>query len=310
MNSLSSHLDWLPSTCHALVVSTSRRWATLSLDGRNTFTVEDKVLSGELCVGDIVRLEEGGATPRIAEIHPRKNILRRELGTRKKQLAANSDRLLILVDGGPLFQTLMVDRMLAAATFEGIPATLVLNKLDNGIEPAIEKSLRRYESLASVFRISAKTHAGIEALEQSLRDDQACRIAALAGPSGVGKSSLMNLLSPDANRRTSSVRSRSGQGQQTTTQSLAFYSSRLEMFLIDLPGIQSFGVTHLSHSELQESMPDIQELSAQCEFSNCSHIAEEHCAVKAAYENGELFGTRYESYCEMYAEISAYFRYE
>jgi len=205
----------------------------------------------------------------------------------------------------PLFNTVFVDRVLAVAHLEEIQATLILNKTDLGTEdtaPLIDI----YERLEiPIFYTSAKHDHGLDEIRSQL-ETPALSIVALAGVSGVGKSTILNKLVPEAERKTAEVSRKTGKGRQTTSQSVGYLYNRNEtpdLLIIDLPGVQNFGVTNLSPRQAAEGFPEFAEKMAQCEYHDCTHTAEPNCAVKDAVDARELSASRYYSYLHMLDEI-------
>ena len=289
------------------IITTSRRGAVVlssagaRIDGR---------MSGELagiCVGDLVRFEDGGGgITYITEILPRKNCLQRAYQGRQKKLAANLDRLFVVTATGPLFNHIFIDRILAVAGSEDIPVTIVLNKVDQDLESTNQKLMPYREMGISVLLTAAKFDQGLEELRETL-GDQCLKIVVLAGLSGVGKSTLLNQLVPGAVEKTSEVSRRTGQGKQTTSQSRGFLLPRLPgepLMVIDLPGVQMFGVTHLTLDQVRRAFPEFLQ-HGRCGFDNCSHLREDDCAVQQAVKAGLISFSRYESYLGMSAELEA-----
>lgn len=256
-----------------------------------------------VAVGDgveIVEDEHGSAF--ICEIDERRNYIVRRASNLSKQshiLAANIDLALLVVTlSKPPTSTTFIDRFLAVAQAYRVEAAVVFNKTDL-LTPEEAETLEYLSTVYrdagyDVFAISALTGDGLAALSAHLRG----RLTLLAGHSGVGKSTLLNRLVPQANARTAEISSVHEMGMHTTTYS--------EIFalpdgggLIDVPGIKGFGTYDMEREEVAHYFPDIFRLSKHCRFSNCTHTHEPDCAVLDALNNHRLAPTRYASYLSM-----------
>lgn len=258
-------------------------------------------------VGDKVMLDHSKESTVVSEVLPRKNILRRSFGPTSKQIGANLDRLLVVTAAQPLFNSHFIDRITTAANHENIPLTLVVNKSDLGLEET-QPLMDVYRKLGmDILITAAKAGVGLEGIREVL-DDPELNIAALSGMSGVGKSTILNRLVPEADTATREVSQKTGQGRQTTSQSVAYVYKRTglkDLLLIDLPGVQNFGITHLSKRDVGTAMSEIAAASEFCEYHDCQHLAEPNCGVKSALEAGEIAKSRYESYQAMLEEIES-----
>lgn len=289
----------------AIVVSASRRYALISSDREEILNAVSAVKAVDLASGDQVLYIEKGRNLFITSILPRKNAIERSYRGEIKRIVTNLDRLFIVAAVAPLFSTLFIDRVLAVAFINDIPCTIILNKIDLGVAET-EDMVQVYERLGfTVERTSAKFGEGIDKLQASLAS-AALSTVALCGVSGVGKSTILNRLIPEAERKIGDVSARTGLGRQTTTQAFGNFLPRTSnepLLIIDLPGIQNFGVSHLDRDLVAESFPELVAARADCQFSDCSHIAEEQCGVKRAVEQGRMERFRYESYLHMLDEI-------
>jgi len=294
------------STDQGTVISVTRRYISVCDREANMHLGKTAKREMEPIVGDLVTFEAKGSSALIQEILPRKNQLRRCYFGREKSLATNLDLLLILAAPSPLWNPIFVDRAFAAARCEGIPVALVLNKSDLEGEALSEVAhVKSYRSMnIPIFEISAKLDHNLEPLISFIQDSQS-RMVAFCGVSGVGKSTLLNRLIPDALNKTQTVSQKTGQGRQTTSQSVAYiYPNTTEQtFFIDLPGIQNYGVSHLTIENLLNAFPDLQAYSSACRFSNCTHRAEEECGVKQAVTDGNVSQSRFDSYIQLREEI-------
>lgn len=253
-------------------------------------------------VGDIVEYSltntedvEGS----VDEILPRKNSLGRPP-------VANVDQVLIVFAGkNPEPNFLLCDKFLIMLDEKEIPAALCFNKADITEEAAIGHFAEIYEKAGyPVFVTSAKLGEGKEALTEFLDG----KLTAFAGPSGVGKSSLMNLISGTDAAETGEVSKKTGQGKQTTRAS-AIYVAGPSTYIIDTPGFGSLDLSGIEKEDLFLSFPEMASLAGKCRFSSCAHLKEPGCAVKEAVEAGAIAKERYENYCSIYEELAAQRKY-
>lgn len=253
-----------------------------------------------VAVGDRVTIgREAGGAAYITEIAPRRNCIVRRASNLSKQshiLAANVDlAVLVVTPVRPETTTTFIDRFLAGAEAYDVPACLAVNKIDD--LDAAER--REAEALAQLYRetgydvflLSAATGEGTAALTAAM----AGKTCLLAGHSGVGKSTLLNRLVPDAGARTAEISEAHRSGTHTTTFS-ALYAMPSGGDLIDIPGIKGFGTFDMERAEVAHYFRDIFRLSADCRFRGCTHTCEPGCAVRAALDEGRLAPSRYRSY--------------
>ncbi|MCA9180472.1 MAG: ribosome small subunit-dependent GTPase A [Planctomycetales bacterium] len=297
----------------ARVVAASRRYVLLLHDAHTAEWAKTASRHLDLCVGDLVSYSSNNQELIVDSVLPRSNCLKRSYGRRSKELAANVDLLLVMTAPQPLFNTSFIDRILAAANTEAIDAALVVNKCDLTQDlQQTHNAISTYRNIASqTIELSAKTKTNLGELQNLLGDPQ-IRVAVFAGVSGVGKSSLINCLIPDAAQTVQDVSSRTGQGRQTTTQATGYIYRRDNMedlCLIDMPGIQNFGLTHLEKAAVKNAFCDFTAVAQNCQFSNCMHLEEPQCAVKQAIESKDIAETRYQSYLEILDEIDRFVEY-
>ncbi len=299
------------SISSAVVLSLSRRKAQLLIGGKIEAA---RIPPGDLdvAVGDRVFFSTKSGEISIDQVSPRKNCLTRSYREKTRDIAANLDRLYLVSSVTPLFQPLFIDRVVAVCESESIPVYLIVNKSDLGLEETADL-MRIYERInVPILNTSAKFGRGLDQLERSLAEP-GLEVVALAGLSGVGKSSLLNCLVPDAARRTGEVSVRSGRGKQTTSQGVGYrYHLPKEdrnLLIIDLPGVQNFGVSHLSKEQVAAGFLEFGAFSVDCAFDNCGHIADKVCGVRNAVARGDIAQSRYDSYVHMMDEVAGARKY-
>ena len=256
-----------------------------------------------VAVGDRVQIalnREGTAF--ITEIEDRRNYIIRRASNLSKQshiLAANLDQCMLVVTVNyPETSTTFMDRFLASAEAYRIPVHLVFNKTD----AYDTDDLRYLDALEQLYtqigypclRISALRGEGIDRLKEQLKGN----ITLLAGNSGVGKSTLINAILPDAAARTGEISTVHNKGMHTTTFSEMFPVEG-EGYIIDTPGIKGFGTFDMEEEEIGHYFPEIFHTSAGCRYGNCTHRHEPGCAVRQAVEEHRIAASRYASYLSM-----------
>lgn len=257
-------------------------------------------------VGDRVRLgtEVQGDEKvwTIEEVAPRRSqIVRRSgPGRKPKAVAANLDRLLVVVSlRSPDPRLEIMDRFLVLAEVDGVPAVVVLNKTDlEGAQELADRLEPIYAEIGyPVLRTSAETGEGIDELGALLSSG----VSALVGPSGVGKSTLLNAVQPGLQLRTGEVSKRLGRGRHTT---VAARLLPLEAggLVADTPGFGEVGLWGIGEAEVERVFPEIAARAPGCRFRGCRHLEEPDCAVKAAVDAGEVAGSRLESFRLLRAE--------
>ncbi|WP_235953400.1 ribosome small subunit-dependent GTPase A [Noviherbaspirillum galbum] len=258
----------------------------------------------DVAVGDIVRFKQTSPDQGVIEkIDERKTLLYRSDQYKSKLLAANVTQLFVVIATEPGFSDDLVSRSLVAAEAAGIQAHLLLNKID--VEASLPKARERAALYASlgypVHEVSVrKSPDDTRALLLSLLQGQS---TILIGQSGMGKSSLINLLVPDADIATREISAALDSGKHTTTFT-RLYDMGGETAIIDSPGFQEFGLYHLSEGMLERAFVEFRPYLGTCRFYNCHHLAEPGCGVLAAVEAGEVNAMRHDLYRQLLHEAS------
>ena len=293
-----------------LVIKNTGSWYTVLTDDgqlidckiKGNFRLKGIRSTNPVAVGDRVQIVPNNeGTAFITEIEDRRNyIIRKSINLSKQShiIAANVDQAILVVTvANPQTSTTFIDRFLASAEAYRVPVILAFNKTD-----LLDEDMRRYqEAMVNLYQtvgykchqISANTGDGVEALIPLLKG----KITLLSGNSGVGKSTLINRLVPDANLRTSEISDAHNTGQHTTT-----FSEMIRLdegWLIDTPGIKGFGTFDMEPEELTSYFKVIFHFSKDCRFSNCTHTHEPGCAVLKALEDHYIAESRYQSYLSM-----------
>ena len=253
-------------------------------------------------VGDNVEIEvldEETMTGNITALLPRKNELTRPA-------VANVDQALVVfavTRPSPHFN--LLDRFLVMMERQDIPVVLCFNKEDIAEDEQVEKLRSVYEGCGypCVFT-SALEERNIEKIKELLKG----KTTVIAGPSGVGKSSLINILNPDAKMETGDISSKIERGKHTTRHSELFTIAQ-DSYIMDTPGFSSLYVNDFEKEELKYYFPEFDPYEGTCRFLGCDHVHEPDCAVKAAVEAGEIHEIRYKDYLEMYEELKSKRRY-
>lgn len=266
---------------------------TRLISGRNPVTVGDRVY---------VTFEEKPGMPTegvIEGIAPRRGELRRRSGKRIHTMAANVEQAIIVSSAWePMPKPQLIDRYVVACLAGDITPIICMNKMDLDAGGGADMVLERYAGLHyRIIRTSTVRDEGIGELRDLLRD----KISVIAGQSGVGKSSLLNVVQPGLGLLVGAVGAQNEKGRHTTTTAvmipLAFGG-----YVVDTPGIRSFDIGMIAKNELEAYFEEFVPFVTHCKYPNCTHTHEDHCAVKEAVEGGHIHPERYESYVYMFAD--------
>ncbi len=249
----------------------------------------------DVVVGDIVKaVASSPDQARIEDIHERRSLLFRADAFRTKELASNIDQVLVVYAARPSFNRWFIWKALLAANAAGIDAAVIQNKIDlddDGSAGEFRASLARLN--VPTIAVAAKTDPqGALATLRPLTDG---RESLLVGQSGMGKSTILNLLVPDAGARTQEYSQRLDLGKQTTTHS-RWFALPNGGSIVDTPGFQEFGLTHLPLDAVARAFPEFEPALGQCRFVDCRHLAEPDCAVRARIDDGNVSPERYAFY--------------
>jgi len=255
---------------------------------------------GGIACGDFVNATQtGDASGVIDSIAKRSTEFMRSDGLRTKVLAANIDQVWGVVAGTPPFSDELVSRAAIEAERQSLPVTLILNKADlKGPTDIARERLAPFAKLGyRIEEVSLKTEP--ERAKERLLPMLADRTTLLFGESGMGKSSLLNLLVPNANARTRDISLALNSGRHTTTDARLYNLTDQAGVMIDTPGFQEFGLNHLSAGQIERAFAEMKPFLGQCRFYNCTHLVEPGCAIREAVTKGEISAARYQLFCDL-----------
>ncbi len=287
-----------------LIVRSQSGFYTVEIDGRVILArlrgrlKQGKAKGDLVAVGDRVQVAEvEGEEPMIESVETRQRALVRRdprpQGLYEQVIVANPDQAMFIFScADPAPKMRMLDRFLVVAEAQKIPATVVANKVDLLDRNEVTEQFGHYVKIGyPVLYTSAKTGEGIQEFKERLKG----KLTVLAGPSGVGKSSLMNAVQPGLALRINEIREQSRKGKHTTVERTLF---KLDFggYVADTPGLKALGLWDIQPEELDGYFPEMRQLVSKCKYSDCAHLDEPGCAVRAAVEDGRVHPARYESY--------------
>jgi ribosome biogenesis GTPase len=263
----------------------------------------------KLSVGDDVVLEHGarGDAWAIAEILPRRSRLARRMpggGQGERVVAANIDQVVVVFAAAkPEPHPRMLDRFLVIAEGNDLAARVVINKVELVGEAAAHERFHAYERAGyPVVHTSVKAAIGLDAMRAMLSG----RRSVFTGPSGVGKSSLLNALFPGANLRVGTISESVNKGRHTTVGAVMLpLPGQDGGYVIDTPGLREVGLWELPTSQLDWCFPEMRPHRDACRFADCRHVAEPDCGVRAALRTGDISEARYDSYVRLLEEMQS-----
>ena len=282
------------------VVSTHGRHYLVEVSGGEILTCFPRGKRSLAACGDLVQVMRTAAGQGVIEaVDPRRALLYRSDQHRQKLIAANITQMVIVLAVVPSFYEELLNRCLAAAAHQRIPALIVLNKFDLSVEgaPALA-SLELYAQLGyTVLPLVAKHD--VSPLRAYLRG----HLSLLVGQSGMGKSTILNGLVPGTAAAVGDISVALDSGRHTTTHaSLHRFDERSA--LIDSPGMQEFGLMHLTQRELADAFQEFHPYLAACRFNDCHHTGEPDCAVAAAASDGKISARRLAAYRRIVADLN------
>jgi ribosome biogenesis GTPase len=269
---------------------------------KGTFRIKGIKSTNPVAVGDRVDfkpMEEGENEGLITQLYDRKNYIIRKatkLSRESHIIASNIDQAIVMATlAYPETYTLFIDRFLVTAEAYRIPAKIIFNKTDLYDDQLMEKLNNLIEVYQDAgyecFKISVTNEENLDAIKNLLKD----KFSVISGNSGVGKSTLINKLKPDASLKTARISNYHKAGKHCTT-----FAEMIDLpfggAIIDTPGIKGFGLVDMYKEEIYHYFPEIFNASFGCKFHNCTHTHEPGCHVKELVENGEINTTRYDNY--------------
>jgi ribosome biogenesis GTPase len=295
------------------VVATFGRHVLVEDDAGQTRICHPRGKKNEAVVGDRVAWHPSQDEGTIEQVLPRRNVFYRQDEIRTKSFAANIDQVLILLAAEPEFSERQLTRALIAAEATGIQALIVLNKLD--LLERFERAWTRLEPYRGMnyavmpLGLHEPQHqASKDTLYQHLQG----RVTLVLGPSGVGKSTLINYFVPHAQALTNVISKALNSGKHTTTATRWYWMDEIarDTVLIDSPGFQEFGLHHIEAPMLAQLMPDLRVHLGHCKFANCTHLHEPGCGILQHLQNRDslqmmnISDNRYQIYKELFLELS------
>lgn len=286
-------------TLEGTIVTAHGRQYLVELSTEETLLCFPRGKKSALACGDLVRVQRTSDTQGVIDtIVPRSTLLYRSNEFRQKLIAANVTQIVIVVAVEPSYSDELISRCIVAAESQDMKTLIVFNKCDlsDRVTPT-SIALAPFERLGyPVLKLSARTDA------DALRPYLSGHTSVFVGQSGMGKSTLTNALLHDANAPTREISTALDSGKHTTTHA-TLYRLDTRSALIDSPGLQEFGLRHLSKNAVEHGFLELRPLQGQCRFRNCHHGREPDCAVQSAVQHGDIDPRRYAAFRTLYAEV-------
>jgi ribosome biogenesis GTPase len=289
---------------YGLVVAAYGKRYEVLLSDKKRISCVTRGKKTDLACGDIVDIKLTDSSEGVVESsQPRTSLLYRSNAFKSKTLASNVTQIVIVLATQPSFYEALLNRCLVAAEAAKINALIVLNKCDLPETNDAKNKLKLYEDLGyDVVYLSAKND--ISALLPYLENQQ----SVLVGQSGMGKSTIINALLPRQQVRTQEISNALDSGKHTTTAAHLYHLNE-HSTLIDSPGLQEFGLYHLSHEEIELAFKELRPFLGHCKYSDCKHNHEPECAVIKAVDDGKVSQRRIAFYQELSKELATSISY-
>ena len=284
-----------------LVIGAYGRHYMVELAGSEPLLCFPRGKRSAVACGDRVEVARTSADQGVIEsIEPRSALLYRSDQYRQKLIAANVTQIVIVLAVVPSFYEELLNRCIVAAENQRVQLTIVLNKSDlAGVSTEAADRLKLYSALGyRVIPLTAKRDVS------PLRSVLAGHVSVLVGQSGMGKSTIVNALIPDAGAITTEISAALDSGRHTTTHARLYHLDAKSQ-LIDSPGLQEFGLHHLTQQDIAEAFTELRPLLGECRFRNCRHLTEPGCAISEAQSSGKIDMRRLASYRKLVAEIDS-----
>ncbi len=295
-----------------LVIKSTGSWFSVKTENgeivncriKGKFRLKEIKTTSPVTVGDFVMIEmQEDDNGLIIEIEDRKNyIIRKSVNLSKRAhiIASNIDlAFLVVTINHPKTYANFIDRFLVSAEAYHIPTTIIFNKIDLLTEEELlelEEYIRIYSAIGyTCIKTSVEENINIDKVMEEMKG----KTSVFSGNSGVGKSSLINLIDSDMNIKTDDISDSHNQGKHTTTFA-EMHELKFGGYIIDTPGIKGLGIVDIEKEVIHHYFPEMRAIMNNCKFNNCVHVNEPKCAVKDAVENGEISESRYQNYLNLY----------